>query len=145
MADRKPGHRPDYVRKAAPTRKRSPEAPLWALGAALMIGYPIVRDATADKMARNTYANAASCACAYSESQCSASGSRWVGPWYAVAPEDRDASDPGAGRHCGTGGSRAVYYAGRADDRDRVTPRTGVEAGYRGGFGATGRVRAAGS
>lgn len=148
MARRKPRGRPAYVRKAEPTRKRSYEAPLWALGAALVIGYPLVRDATADRMARNTYANSSSCACAYSVQQCTVSNNRWVGPWYAVSTEDRKADDPGEGRHCATrvsGGSSGAYYYGGANDRDGVGPRTGVEKGYRGGFGATGRIRAAGS
>jgi hypothetical protein len=148
VAKHKPGARPAHVRRVEPERKRSYEAPLWALGAALVIGYPILRDATADRMVRNTYANSSSCVCAYSMDQCARSGDRWVGPWYAASAADRDASDPGEGRRCAAGGSGSsggAYYSGGANDRDGVGPRTGVEKGYRGGFGATGRVRAAGS
>lgn len=143
MGPRKRNHTPSYISK--PERKRSYEAPLWALGAAVFIGYPLLRDGTADRMARNTYANEASCSCAYSLAQCSRSDGRWVGPWYAVSSEDREASDPGDGRLCGgsTGGGGYVYSNGRAPGD--ASPRTGVERGYRGGFGATGRVRAAGS
>ena len=138
-------HPASYISKAVPERKRSYEAPLLALGALVVIGYPLLRDATADRMARNTYANAASCHCAYSPSQCSQSNGRWIGPWYAVASKDRDATDPGEGRHCSRSTGGGAYLYSRYPSPDDPAPRTGVERGYRGGFGATGRVRAAGS
>lgn len=152
MAKRKPGGRPSYISATKSERKRSHDAPgwdsyelgFWVLIGAVAIGYPIVRDATADRMARNTYANSESCACAYSDAQCTVSNGRWVGPWYAASSEDREASDPGEGRHCGSSYSGGTYIAGSGRN-DGATPRTGVEKGYRGGFGATGRVRAAGS
>jgi hypothetical protein len=146
--ERRPSKRrpkPPAPRLAPYKPKRSIEGPLWVIGAAVLIGYPLVRDATADKMLRNHYANAASCHCAYSPAQCSADGTRWVGPWYARDAEDRHADDPGAGNSCprSSGGSGGYYYgSGRSDDG--VGPRTGVETGHRGGFGGSGRVRAGG-
>ena len=95
MAQRRPTKRrkdrrtPD-TRPSAPRKpKRSLEGPLWLIGAAVLIGFPMVRDATADKMQRNTYANASSCHCAYSASQCRRDEDQWVGPWYASYAEDR--------------------------------------------------------
>lgn len=127
-------------------RKRSIEGPLWLVGAAVLIGYPFVRDFTTDRMQRNTYANAASCECAYGHGQCQFADGRWVGPWYAVDPEDRTAGDPGQGRSCGRSRSGTGSYGHvGSSGRDDVSSRTGVETGNRGGFGGTGRVRAAGS
>ena len=127
--------------------KRSIEGPLWVIGAAVLIGYPLLRDATADKMLRNTYSNAASCECAYSAAQCSYAGGPWVGPWYARDAEDRRADDPGAGNDCqrgGRSGGSGGYYGGSGRSDDGVGPRTGIETGHRGGFGGSGRVRAGG-
>jgi hypothetical protein len=125
-------------------RKRSLQAPLWAIGIAL-VGYPLLRDATADKMQRNTYRNAESCACAYSPTQCSRDENSWVGPWYASRAGDRKYDDPGEGQYCrtGTSGMRFGSYGGTSGD-GAVEPATGTQRGYRGGFGGTGRVRAAG-
>jgi hypothetical protein len=126
--------------------RRSSNAPLWALGIAL-VGYPLLRDATADKMQRYAYRNQASCECAYSSAQCHREENEWVGPWFARDAADREPGDPGAGRYCGRTGSgfHGGYYAGGAADPGReVGPATGVRSGYRGGFGATGSVRAAG-
>jgi hypothetical protein len=124
--------------------KRSIEGPLWVMGAAVLIGYPLLRDATADKMLRNTYSNLASCQCAYSVAQCSVDGSRWLGPWYARDAEDRLADDPGAGKDCRGSGGASRYYGGSYGSDDGVRPRTGTEVGHRGGFGGSGRVRAGG-
>ena len=145
--DRKQGTRPNHMQQE---RRRSTEPPLWTHAwpfglAAVLIGFPIVRDATADKMQRKVFANQASCECAYTVVQCTRrSDGRWVGPWYATRAEDRLADDPGEGRRCETGGrvygSGGGYYGG-AYNSD-VRPATGLEAGHRGGFGGTGRVRA---
>jgi hypothetical protein len=130
--------------------RRSLTAPLWAIGIAL-VGYPLVRDATADRMVRNTYRNAESCACAYSPAQCSTNEEgKWVGPWYASNTDDRKPDDPGSGKYCGSGSSSGYHggYSGLSSygsgSRD-TSPASGVEHGYRGGFGGSGRVRAAGS
>jgi hypothetical protein len=147
--ERRPSKR--HPKPAAPKMKpykprRSIEGPLWVIGAAALIGFPLLRDATADKMLRNTYANSSSCHCAYSVAQCNRDGNRWVGPWYARDAADRQADDPGAGNDCQrssrSGGSGAYYGSGRSDDG--IGPRTGVETGHRGGFGGSGRVRAGG-
>jgi hypothetical protein len=146
--DRRPSkrHPKSPAQRTPPYKpKRSLEGPLWVIGAAALIGYPLLRDATADKMLRNQYSNASSCYCAYSQAQCYPDGNRWVGPWYARDAEDRHADDPGAGNDCprrssGSGG----YHGSWARSDDGVGPRTGIESGHRGGFGGSGRVRAGG-
>ena len=135
------------ARRGKPAPKRSMNAPLWALGIAL-VGYPLLRDGTADKMQRYSYRNQASCECAYSSAQCQREGNEWLGPWFARDAADREPGDPGAGTYCGRlgGGYHGTYFVGGgADPGNEVTPATGVRSGYRGGFGATGGVRAAGS
>ena len=124
--------------------KRSLEGPLWVIGAAVLIGYPFVRDATADKMLRNTYSSAESCRCEYSRAQCDVDGGRWVGPWYARDAEDRHMDDPGPGKDCRTGrsGGSGGYYGSYGNSGDGQ--RTGIETGHRGGFGGSGNVRAGG-
>jgi hypothetical protein len=140
MARRK-GRRPSYITPPRSLeRKRSLEVPLYLIGAAVVFGYPMLRDATADSMLRNRYgSDRQSCECDYGP-RCSYEGGQWYGPWYARNAADRASDDPGWGQ-CyaargthGTGGAYASYRG-----------PTGVERGYRGGFGATGRVRAAGS
>jgi hypothetical protein len=151
MEHRPSKRRPKPARPAQRTPpykpKRSLEGPLWVIGAAVLIGYPLVRDATADKMLRNTYANSSSCHCAYSVAQCNVDGTRWLGPWYARDAEDRQADDPGPGKDCqrrGYHGGSSAYYGGSGRSDDGIGPRTGVETGHRGGFGGSGRVRAGG-
>jgi hypothetical protein len=135
--------RPDYITGPAPT-KRSLEHPMWWLLGAALIAWPLLRDATATKMSRNRYANLESCSCAYSRQQCEASKDDWVGPWYPKEGETQDPGNPGRGKDCSS--SSRGYYGGFASTQDdRVRGPTGVEHGYRGGFGGTGRVRAAGS
>ena len=156
-----PAKRPDYIRKTEDRKtRRSLNAPLWAIGIAL-VGYPLLRDATADRMQRNTYRNIASCECAYSRAQCSTNSSgQWVGPWYAADPAERKPDDPGEGKWCNSGG-RGFHgsYGGYGSNSSNsgntssgsniasqdTTPMSGIERGYRGGFGSSGRVRAAGS
>lgn len=150
---RKP-RKPDYLQqeRLLAARKRSSSPPLWerawpwwTLGA-ILIGFPLIRDATSDRMNRGVYPNEASCRCAYSAQQCTrGDNGRYLGPWYARDAADRRPDDPGEGNRCGTArtGSGGGYYSyGGNDD---VRGRTGVESGYRGGFGGSGRVRAAGS
>lgn len=126
----------------APARKRSLEVPLLWIGAVAFIGFPLLRDATADPMSRNRYTDRASCECDYGGNHCSWDNatSRWVGPWYARRESDRQAGDPGWGA-CRTRGPAMAGYLGGS----RYVPPQSVESGYRGGFGGTGRVRAAGS
>ena len=153
-------HPPTYARKKESRQtRRSLNAPLWAIGIAL-VGYPLIRDATADRMQRNTYRNLASCECAYSRAQCSTNDSgQWVGPWYATDSEDRKPDDPGSGKYCSSGGYRSGYHGGYGGWSGNSSggstaasnlggsdtgPPTGAERGYRGGFGGSGRVRAGG-
>jgi hypothetical protein len=121
---------------------------MW-VGAAVLIGFPLLRDATADRMLRNRYANQHSCECDYGPQRCSFDTRGWVGPWYARDPGKRAVDDPGPGGTCpsrGTvGGSGGSFAYGRGTAGNDYDPPRSVERGYRGGFGATGRVRAAGS
>lgn len=134
--------RPPYIRKAEPAkRKRSYEVPLLWLGAAAFIGFPMLRDATSDPMRRNRYADRYSCECDYDSSRCEYNEGSWTGPWYADRAGDRKSGDPGQGQ-CRSGGvARYGYYGGGSE----YHPPIGVEKGYRGGFGGTAHVRAAGS
>ena len=130
--------RTPYRAPTPPPAKRSLEGPLWAIGATVLIGYFVIRDATAERVQRNTYGSMEGCACAYSHHQCRYDNGRVVGPWYALDPSDRRPDDPGAGQRCGSSGG-ARGYIGSYD------AKTGVERGYRGGFGSTGGVRSASS
>ena len=125
-------------------RKRSWQAPMWAIGIAL-VGYPLLRDLTADSMQRYTYRNAQSCACAYSTAQCSFEGGEWVGPWFATRASDRKYDDPGQGKDCSTARSSS-FHGGYASGgpQDEITANKGSQFGRRGGFGGSGRVRGAG-
>lgn len=131
-------------------RRRSFEVPLLWLGVAAFVGFPVLRDATSDKMQRNRYgADRYSCECDYGPERCSYRDGNWVGPWYAVDLADRKSDDPGRGacRERGSGSGSHIYgYSGASSARqDAYRGPSAVEAGYRGGFGGTGRVRAAGS
>jgi hypothetical protein len=136
--------RPHWIDSSPPPRRRSLVEPLMWVGAAALIGFPILRDATADTMVRNEYHDAASCECDYSGAQCAWNGNtrRFVGPWYAPIGTKPAADDPGGGQ-CRTRHASG-YYGSGGGAADYRGP-TSVEAGYRGGFGGTGRVRAAGS
>lgn len=145
---RKRGKRPAFIQKATQD-KPSFEIPWLALGAAALIGFPLLRDATSDSMRRNHYADRGSCECDYAD-RCTrdlATGS-WDGPWYADDAADRKADDPGEGacrRPGGYGNSGGGYYSyGRAGAGGYRGP-VSIEHGYRGGFGGTAHVRAAGS
>lgn len=145
MAKRRRSASP-IIQKVSESR-RGREIPWLTIGAVALIGLPILRDVTADPMRRNRYVDRASCECDYGN-RCErdyANGG-WTGPWYARDVSDRRVDDPGEGecrRHYGT---RYGYsgYGGYGRDTG-YRPPTSVESGYRGGFGATGRVRAAGS
>jgi hypothetical protein len=126
-------------------RKRSYEVPLLWLGAAAFIGFPMLRDATSDPMRRNRYMDRYSCECDYDSSRCNYDGGSWVGPWYADRASDRKPDDPGHGQCRSGGGGRYGYYGGGGGGNSEYRPPTGVEKGYRGGFGGTAHVRAAGS
>jgi hypothetical protein len=130
--------RTPYRATTPPPAKRSLEGPLWAVGATVLIGYFVLRDVTADRVQRNTYGSMDACACAYSQHQCRYDNGRIVGPWYALDPSERRPDDPGAGRYCGSTRGGGTYL-GAYDSR------TGVEKGYRGGFGSTGGIRSASS
>lgn len=125
-----------------PERRRSLGVPLFWMGAAAFFAFPVVRDATADPMLRNQYRDLSSCQCDYGN-RCSwnRESNGWVGPWYARRASDRQPDDPGWGA-CYTNRGTALGYAGGGA---RYDPPKSTEAGYRGGFGGTGRVRAAGS
>ncbi|MBP3984340.1 hypothetical protein J5837_07845 [Pseudoxanthomonas helianthi] len=146
---RRKGRRPDYIVRATAKDKRGwwSEVPWWWLGVAAFIGFPMLRDATSDKMQRNRYADEASCRCDYGDrcdldwNQENGPG-KWVGPWYASNDADRRADDPGMGA-CRTHGGG--YRSGYVYRDDGYRGPASVERGYRGGFGGTGRVRAAGS
>jgi hypothetical protein len=126
-------------------RRRSYEVPLLWIGVAAFVGLPMLRDATSDRMLRNRYGNDSySCECDYGRDRCSYRDGQWVGPWYARDAQDRQPDDPGAGS-CRSGGGHGGYaYSGQRGTDPYRSP-TSVERGYRGGFGGTGRVRAAGS
>lgn len=133
---------PTITRAPEFKRKRSYTVPLLWLGAATLIGYPIVRDITAEPMQRGGYADRYSCECDYHD-RCSYENGRWYGPWYPETAQDpRDAQANSRCRH-----SR-VYYgsyggygatAGNRSDAEYRAPTT--ERGYRGGFGLTGNTR----
>jgi hypothetical protein len=133
---------------SVPERKRSWDVPWMWVGAAVLIGFPMLRDATADRMLRNRYVNQYSCECDYGQQRCRREGGQWLGPWYASDPAKRAADDPGHGGTCPSRGSTGGYvgyrYVGGTSPSD-YEPSRSVERGYRGGFGGTGRVRAAGS
>jgi hypothetical protein len=134
--------RPHWIDSSEPPRRRSLVEPLMWVGAAALIGFPFLRDATADKMVRNEYRDRASCECDYGAGRCVGSGRHFVGPWYADAGVKPAADDPGPGmcyrRHNG------LYVSGLGGNAD-YRPPASVEHGFRGGFGSTGRVRSAGS
>lgn len=134
-----------YVTRTPPVRKRSWEVPLFVVGVGSVLGFSILRDATADPMMRNLYRqDEASCRCDYGP-QCQRADGQWVGPWYAQDAQDRQADDPGRGA-CRTGGHGAAWIGGgRYGSPDNYRTPAMVESGYRGGFGATGRVRSASS
>jgi len=138
------------VFRADGERRRSLEVPLLWLGVAAFIGYPVLRDSTSDRMQRNRYgSDQFSCECDYGAGACRYQGGTWVGPWYAVDAADRKAGDPGRGA-CRTGsgghaGHGYTYSGASSVQQQAYRGPNGVEAGYRGGFGGTGRVRAAGS
>lgn len=125
-------------------RKRSYAVPLWTLGAAVLIGFPLLRDATSDPMLRNIYADRSSCECEYASGCTTNDSGRWVGPWYARNSDQRHADDPGAGGTCSNRSSHGSSYSGYRGD-EQPSSRVGVENGHRGGFGGSGRVRGAGS
>lgn len=138
------------VTRAEGNRRRSLEVPLLWLGVAAFIGYPVLRDSTSDRMQRNRYgSDQFSCECDYGAGACRYQGGHWFGPWYAVDRADRKPDDPGRGacrtRGAGYGGHAYAYSNGGSVQQDAYRGPNGVEAGYRGGFGGTGRVRAAGS
>jgi hypothetical protein len=144
--DARQGMRPRQQRDAPSGPSRSVDVTLWVLGG-LFIGYGIVRDLTADPVARNVYRSEAACRCDYG-SRCQWSGGQWVGPWYAQRPEDRQSEDPGAGGQCtaGSGGGRTGGGYNTRDPDSGPTRDNGIariEDGYRGGFGSTGSVRSA--
>jgi hypothetical protein len=141
---RRRGPAPPSTRSNPKKRDFPVEGALWVVGG-LLVGWPLLRDATSDEMRRNTYSNQASCECAYSSTQCKREGGSWVGPWYAVDEDDREAGDPGEGRRCGSSGGSGHASAFASRGGDDVRGRTGVQQGHRGGFGGTGRVRAGGS
>lgn len=149
MAQRKYGKTSlnPVIHAAEGERKRSLEVPLLWLGVAAFVGLPMLRDATSDNMLRNKYgSDLASCECDYSRNACSLKDGEWVGPWYARDAEDRKPDDPGSGKCRYHGGSSGHFYRSnlaRTNEQYR-SPRA-FESGYRGGFGGTGRVRAAGS
>lgn len=131
-------------------RRRSLEVPLLWLGVAAFAGFPMLRDATSDPMQRNRYGNDLhSCECDYGQDRCSFQNGGWVGPWYARDAKDRKPDDPGRGacreRQGGHGGSHGYRGSTLVSQDDGYRTPSGVERGYRGGFGGTGRVRAAGS
>lgn len=94
---------------------------------------------------RNRYASREDCIADYSQTQCGpdfplgaaaavGAATYYYGPWYRsdASARLRDPNDPGAGRYFRGGGSSGAR-----------APAI-VEAGTRGGFGATGRVGARG-
>lgn len=143
MAKKKRGasqYTPTITRPGPLKRKRSFAVPLLWLGAAGLIGYPIVRDLTAEPVQRGGYADRYSCECDYSD-RCTYENGRWYGPWYPQKAQDP--RDEQAGNRCRRhGGYHGGYYggygnaAGSRSDADYRAPT--VEQGYRGGFGRTG-------
>jgi hypothetical protein len=134
-------------KRTQPGRKRSFQVPLLWIGAAALIGFPILRDATADPMQRAVYWDRESCECDYGAGRCSLQDARWVGPWYARKDADRKADDPGVSGQCVTSGRAGHYFYGSAGYTGASGYRgpRAVENGHRGGFGGTGRVRSAAS
>lgn len=132
--------------------RRSLEVPLLWLGVAAFVGYPVLRDATSDPMQRNRYgSDKYSCECDYGAGRCSLQDGNWLGPWYAVNAQDRKPDDPGSGlcreHDRGYGGHTyaSTYSRNALTSQETYRGPRGIESGYRGGFGGTGRVRAAGS
>ena len=128
-------------------RRRSLEVPLLWLGVAAFVGYPMLRDATSDRMQRNRYgSDQFSCECDYGPGNCSLREGSWAGPWYAEDAADRKHGDPGIGacRERERGYYRTAYAGVPRPDPAYRSPAS-VDAGYRGGVGGSGRVRAAGS
>jgi hypothetical protein len=124
-------------------RKRSWEVPLFVVGVGSVLGFSILRDATADPMLRNRYGyDESSCRCDYGP-ECRTEDGQWVGPWYAQETKDRQADDPGRGA-CRSGGTSSTWIRGTGQGQESYRSPGMVESGHRGGFGSTGRgVRAA--
>ncbi|RDZ26129.1 hypothetical protein [Lysobacter silvisoli] len=134
------GASPTITRPGKPKRKRSLEVPLLWLGAAALIGYPFVRDATAEKMVRGGYADRYSCECDYRD-RCTYEDGRWVGPWYPQNAQDpRDAD---SGNRCRSSYRSTYYGGGRYYSGDPEYRAPTQQRGYRGGFGGTGATRSA--
>ncbi|RZA18531.1 MAG: hypothetical protein EOP93_10985 [Lysobacteraceae bacterium] len=141
------GRRPDYIVRASTGGKGRwwADVPWLWLGAAALIGFPMLRDASSDRMLRNRYADEASCRCDYAE-RCGAdmtqpaNSRQWVGPWYAGSAGDRAADDAGAGA-CRSGGGHGGV-GGYAYRQEGYREPVSIERGYRGGFGGSGHVRA---
>lgn len=149
MARRKPKRKfPDIIQQLPDReRKRSLEVPLLWIGVAVLAGFPILRDATSDPMQRNQYgSDVRSCECDYGRDRCERHQGNWVGPWYASESADARKDDPGGGacRSRYSGSSYAYGARPSGADEGYRGPRS-IETGYRGGFGGSGRVRAAGS
>jgi hypothetical protein len=140
--------------------RRSSSPPLWDRAwpwyslVGVLVAFPLIRDMTADPMQRAVFRNEASCRCAYPQATCTRDDrGNWVGPWYARDAKDRRPDDPGRGQYCYHGGGyHGGYFSGgasggasTASTNPDVSPAARVESGYRGGFGGSGRVRAAGS
>jgi hypothetical protein len=149
MARRKSRRKfPDVIQPApGRERRRSLEAPLLWIGVALFAGFPMVRDATSEPMLRNRYgSDLRSCECDYGQDRCVRQDGGWVGPWYARDAADVRPDDPGRGVCRVRSGGYSYAYSGRSSGQDDgYRAPASVESGYRGGFGGSGRVRAAGS
>lgn len=143
---RKRGQRPTYLTRAESHGSRSWLREVWLpVGIVACIGFPLLRDATADPMQRNRYADERSCRCDYGD-RCRLEDGQWTGPWYARDRGDQWGGDPGAGACRSGGGSRYGYGGSRTTPaEDAYRGPASVERGYRGGFGGSGRVRAASS
>jgi hypothetical protein len=130
----------------APERKRSWEVPLYIVGVTSVLGFFVVRDLTADPMQRNHYGrDRTSCQCDY-PTQCRPEGDGWAGPWYARDEEDRQPGDAGPGEcRTGSGSMRAGGYGLWGSRSDQYRSPARIEAGHRGGFGGSSRVRSASS
>ena len=129
-------------------RKRSLTGPLVIAGMAAVVAFPMIRDATGEKMTRERYgADHYSCQCDYG-SQCQHVDDNWVGPWrpadqssgLSLKREWGECSQDSDDDHYRHGG---YYGAGRPVSAYRFPPSR--EIGYRGGFGGTAWVRSAGS
>lgn len=122
------------------SQRRSLEVPLLILGAAVFIGYPLLRDVGSEPMLRKRYTDPRSCQCDYPRG-CTYENGAWAGPWYARWARDRRPDDPGAGVCHRREARGRIGAAGSADDYRQPT----IETGHRGGFGGTGAVRSSGS